>query len=305
MQTPLLTDESQVETGHEPIFDDFEFKDNKSSRKSITNNGRNGKRRISLIDKFGIDQSELTELSKQYSMRQQNTIQSRNLDDIRESIGINDNSDDGSESDMNSPYSVSFASSIINDNNRIPMNLSWKNITYSVKIKSTTGVCADKIDKVILNDVSGFVRSGSLVAIMGPSGSGKTTLLNVLSKRIMTKKGSKLTGEVKINGINRYKLGDKFTYLSAFVQQDDILFNQQTVFETLKTAANFSIQKGKERMRTVNDTLKELDLTHAKNTKIGDAKVRGVSGGERKRCNLGVQLIQNPSLLFLDEPTVI
>ena len=116
-----------------------------------------------------------------------------------------------------------------------------------------------------------------------------------------------MDGSIVINGVNRFDLGKTFTNLTAFVQQDDVLFNQQTVYETLMTAAKFSNQSAdqKEREDLVDSVLKELDLTHTRNTKIGDAQVRGVSGGERKRANIGTQMIRNPSLLFLDEPTYV
>ena len=105
-------------------------------------------------------------------------------------------------------------------------------------------ICTKSVEKIILNDVSGDIQSGKLVAIMGPSGCGKTTLLNVISKRLVKTSGSTLDGEIIINGVNRYEFGKAYTNLTAFVQQDDVLFNQQTVYETLMTAAKFSRDTG-------------------------------------------------------------
>ena len=138
------------------------------------------------------------------------------------------------------------------------------------------------------------------------TGCGKTTLLNVISRRLVKKGDATLDGTIIINGVNRYELGKTFIDLTAFVQQDDVLFNQQTVYETLLTAAQFSsdTKNLKEKENLVESVLKELDLKHTRNTKIGDSQVRGVSGGERKRANIGTQMIRNPSLLFLDEPTL-
>ena len=90
------------------------------------------------------------------------------------------------------------------------------------------------------------------------------------------------------------------------VKKDDVLFNMQTVHETLTIAARFRLpsdmatENKQERVKAIID---ELGLYKARDTRIGDAQVRGVSGGERKRCNIGVEMIQDPSLLFLDEPT--
>ena len=111
-----------------------------------------------------------------------------------------------------------------------------------------------------------------------------------------------MEGRIVINGVNRWELGKAYTSLTAFVQQDDVLFNQQTVYETLMTAAKFNNSTA-AKQELVENVLNELDLRHIKHSKIGDSQVRGVSGGERKRVNIGTQMIRNPSLLFLDEPT--
>eukprot|EP01083_Nonionella_stella_P141090 434084_1 len=190
---------------------------------------------------------------------------------------------------------------------RKPITLQWNKISYSLPVRDPNGrCCGPKIQKQILFNMSGIAKPGQLVAIMGPSGSGKTTLLSVLAGRIIAGKGKKLHGEVKVNGVNRNTLGSKFARISAFVQQDDVLFSLQTVRETLLTAAHFRLPHNvsvAQKMERVDGVISELGLTKAQHTHIGDAKIRGVSGGERKRTNIGVELIQDPSLLFLDEPT--
>ena len=201
------------------------------------------------------------------------------------------------------------SSSILRTTKIVKCALKWKNITYSIKISdpnSTKKLCKDKIDKYILKNISGKAMPGQLIAIMGPSGSGKTTLLNVLSSRAVNTKGAVLTGSIQVNGINKSELGSKFSAISAFVQQDDVLFNMQTVTETLMTAARLRLNKNIskiEKQERVDEIIMELGLKKAKNTKIGDEKHRGVSGGERKRVNIGVEIINLPSLIFLDEPT--
>ena len=95
-----------------------------------------------------------------------------------------------------------------------------------------------------------------------------------------------------------------FSALSAYVQQDDILFQTMTVRECLEFAAKLKF-KGtlQQQLQRVDDIIKELRLNKCQNTKIGGPLIKGVSGGERKRCSIGVELITDPSLIFLDEPT--
>ena len=107
-----------------------------------------------------------------------------------------------------------------------------------------------------------------------------------------------------VNGVEKEKLAANFSALSAYVQQDDILFQTMTVRECLEFAARLKL-KGteKEKEDRVDRIIQELRLAKCQNTKIGGPLVKGVSGGERKRCSIGVELITDPSLIFLDEPT--
>ena len=108
-------------------------------------------------------------------------------------------------------------------------------------------------------------------------------------------------GEITINGISREKV-DYFQYL-AYVQQDDILFQTLTVRECLQFAARMRLPESVDHEERVNQLIESLKLEKAQNTKIGGSMVKGVSGGERKRTSIGVELITDPSLIFLDEPT--
>ncbi|KAJ2716374.1 hypothetical protein H4R19_000687 [Coemansia spiralis] len=172
--------------------------------------------------------------------------------------------------------------------------LSWKNLNYDVKIKG--GV------RRILHDISGSVYAGELVAIMGASGAGKTTLLNVLSGRVQ---GGQLHGEINFMGAKRNP--HSFKRMLAFVEQDDLMYPTLTVEETLRTSAQLRLPDAKyssaakdERVETV---LRQLRLTHVKDTMIGGHGARGVSGGERKRVSIGAELVTDPSILVLDEPS--
>lgn len=106
-----------------------------------------------------------------------------------------------------------------------------------------------------------------------------------------------------INGTDRDNIKN-FSSYSAYVQQDDILFQTMTVRECLEFAAKLKLKGTEaEKMVRVEQIIMELKLVKCQNTKIGGPLVKGVSGGERKRTSIGVELITDPSLIFLDEPT--
>ena len=133
-------------------------------------------------------------------------------------------------------------------------------------------------------------------------GAGKTTLLNFLSGREISQ-NLKKTGQILLNSYNRDDLANYSTY-SAYVQQDDILFQTMTVRECLTFAALLKLNAAEDvKLERVNKMIAMLKLTKCQNTRIGGALVKGVSGGERKRTSIGVELITDPNLIFLDEPT--
>ena len=186
--------------------------------------------------------------------------------------------------------------------NKFPINLSFSNISYSVEIKQKKHKAT--VTKLILSNITGQVKVGSLLAIMGPTGSGKTSLLNILAKRCPRTQNGALTGSLSVN--NSPVKDKSFYRLTSYVMQDDAMFAELTVLETLMIAAQFQLSKHlslKQKEEYVMSIINELGLIKAMNTIIGDARNRGVSGGERKRANIGVELIKNPSCLFLDEPT--
>ncbi|KAJ1812244.1 hypothetical protein LPJ75_003744, partial [Coemansia sp. RSA 2598] len=176
--------------------------------------------------------------------------------------------------------------------------LQWENLTYKVN----TTVDDKAAFRVILNDIHGEAKAGETIAIIGSSGAGKTTLLNALSGRIV---GGTLTGRVLYHGVQRNP--STFKRSTAYVQQDDIMHPMLTVEETLTYASQLrlpsALYSSKEKRDRVNDILNQLRLEAIRKTKIGDAKVRGVSGGERKRVSIAAELLTDPRLLFLDEPT--
>ena len=158
--------------------------------------------------------------------------------------------------------------------------------------------------KQILNNVSGTVKTCAFLAISGASGAGKTTLLNYLRNK-MFPNDLHATAVTTINGIPREKLDYyKFT---AFVQQDDILLETLTVEEVLKFAAELkSSPDPKERAENVEEMISELELAGVRNIRIGGFGGYGgvtLSRGEKKRLSIAVELITNPALIFMDEPT--
>jgi len=193
-----------------------------------------------------------------------------------------------------------------------PVQIKWESINYTVTEElGPIDRCRKKKEPKqthILRDLNGVVEPGQMLAVMGPSGSGKTSLLNVLSAKLQ----GKFKGEVSING----QIADKqiIRHVAGFVPQEDILYGSQTVREALQFYADLKLPTtltAAQKTEMIDYILLELGLKKVEKSLIGyvgaDAATsglpRGLSGGERKRLSIGCQLISNPSLLFLDEPT--
>lgn len=141
---------------------------------------------------------------------------------------------------------------------------------------------------------------GKLIAIMGGSGAGKTTLLNVLAGLEMPS-----TGEIRINSLDVVKEKNKVKGVIGYVAQDDILFEELSVYQNLFFNAKlcFAGYTEQELNDAVNKTLKSLGLYEIRDIKVGNVLNKKISGGQRKRLNIALELIREPSILFLDEPT--
>ena len=154
--------------------------------------------------------------------------------------------------------------------------------------------------KTILHEIDVFMPCGSLTAIIGGSGSGKTSMLNALAHKTGGTR-LKTSGSIFYNGDSRIS-----SIRSAYVMQHDILIPTLTVKETLLYAAELRLPPpttSAERLMVVEDIILELGLKECANTRIGNNVHRGCSGGEKRRTSLGVQMLANPSVLFLDEVT--
>ncbi|KAF6128467.1 ATP binding cassette subfamily G member 2 (Junior blood group) [Phyllostomus discolor] len=177
--------------------------------------------------------------------------------------------------------------------------LSFHNICYRVKVKSGFLLGRKTTEKEILTNVNGIMRPG-LNAILGPTGGGKSSLLDILAAR---KDPQGLSGDVLINGEPRPA---NFKCNSGYVVQDDVVMGTLTVRENLQFSAALrlpSTMSNHEKNERINVVIQELGLAKVADSKVGTQFTRGVSGGERKRTSIGMELITNPSILFLDEPT--
>ncbi|KAH8819749.1 ABC transporter-like protein [Xylogone sp. PMI_703] len=154
--------------------------------------------------------------------------------------------------------------------------------------------------KQILHDVSASMPAGTLTAIIGGSGSGKTTMLNTMAERVASARLS-IGGTTRFNGMDGVN-----SIRSAYVMQQDILLPTLTVRETLRYSADLRLPPPtteEERRKVVEEVILELGLKECADTRIGNSQHKGCSGGEKRRTSIGVQLLSNPSVLFLDEPT--
>ncbi|MDW3196515.1 MAG: ATP-binding cassette domain-containing protein [Cytophagales bacterium] len=165
---------------------------------------------------------------------------------------------------------------------------------------------ADHVDYKFSNGNKGLTdfnlaeQNGKLIGIMGGSGSGKSTLLNVLNGN-----ESPSAGSVRINGIDIHKDAKSAEGIIGYVPQDDLLIEELTVHQNLFFAAKlcFSQSSEEELNQLVNKVLTSLGLKDTSDLKVGNPLQKTISGGQRKRLNIGLELLREPSVLFVDEPT--
>ncbi|KAJ3271886.1 hypothetical protein HK104_004610, partial [Borealophlyctis nickersoniae] len=151
----------------------------------------------------------------------------------------------------------------------------------------------------IMKGVTGKLNAGRLCAIMGPSGAGKTTFVSLL-----TNKAKRTSGTVWINGVEEEL--SKYNKLIGFVPQEDVMLRELTVRDILMHSAMMRLPAewdAQRKKQLVLETITFLGLDHVMDNPIGNEEERGISGGQRKRVNIGMELVAAPSCLFLDEPT--
>ncbi|XP_049778131.1 protein scarlet-like isoform X1 [Schistocerca cancellata] len=187
--------------------------------------------------------------------------------------------------------------------NNYGVALTWRDLSvYVMKKKTRVFLSSSQTYTRIINNVTGAVLPGSLVALIGGSGAGKSTLLAALAHR--SPAGTIVDGEVRMDGL---ALDDSVRQLTGFLHQHEAFFSSLTVREHLSIMAHLKMDRGVPRdMRElrVQSLLKALGLAHRADTLIGEPGARKVlSGGERKRLAFATELLTDPEMLFCDEPT--
>ncbi|CAH8283799.1 unnamed protein product [Eruca vesicaria subsp. sativa] len=175
---------------------------------------------------------------------------------------------------------------------RTLMELSFKDLTLTLKSNG----------KHLLRCVTGTMKPGRITAVMGPSGAGKTSLLSALAGKAV---GCNLSGLILINGkqlsIHSYKK------IIGFVPQDDIVHGNLTVEENIWFHAKCRLPAEQSKADKVlvveRRVIDSLGLQAVRSSLVGTVEKRGISGGQRKRVNVGLEMAMEPSILFLDEPT--
>lgn len=152
--------------------------------------------------------------------------------------------------------------------------------------------------RVVLKDVSCRAKPWEILAIVGPSGAGKSSLLEILAGKIQPQSGLMRLNEKPVDKA-------RFKKLSGYVTQKDTLFPLLTVEETLTFTAKLRLRLPEPELRSrVSQLIEELGLSHVAGARVGDTdRIRGISGGERRRVSIGVEVIHDPKVVILDEPT--
>ncbi|KAL5156634.1 ABC transporter G family member 36 [Glycine soja] len=183
-----------------------------------------------------------------------------------------------------------------------PLAMSFDSVNYYVDMPAEMkgqGVTDDRLQ--LLREVTGAFRPGVLTALMGVSGAGKTTLMDVLAGR---KTGGYIEGDVRISGFPKNQ--ETFARISGYCEQTDIHSPQVTVRESLIYSAFLRLPKevnNEEKMKFVDEVMDLVELNNLKDAIVGLPGVTGLSTEQRKRLTIAVELVANPSIIFMDEPT--
>uniref|UniRef100_A0A182J0J7 Uncharacterized protein n=1 Tax=Anopheles atroparvus TaxID=41427 RepID=A0A182J0J7_ANOAO len=178
---------------------------------------------------------------------------------------------------------------------RPPVDIVFRDIRYDVKRFNISKAKFES--KEILHGLNGSFKSGELTAIMGPSGAGKSTLLNIMAGYV----SAGVSGMVQVNGKSRSHNSESFRKLSCYIQQHDALRPWLTVTEAMTCATHLKLGFGigmEEKRKLIEKILFMLGLEQKGNT-----PTMGLSGGQKKRLAIALEMISNPPILFLDEPT--
>ncbi|PPS12324.1 hypothetical protein GOBAR_AA08332 [Gossypium barbadense] len=183
-----------------------------------------------------------------------------------------------------------------------PHSITFDDIIYSVDMPQEIkeqGVNEDKL--VLLKGVSGSFRPGVLTALMGVSGAGKTTLMDVLAGR---KTSGYIEGNITVSGFPKKQ--ETFARVSGYCEQNDIHSPHVTVYESLLYSAWLRLPKkvnAETRKMFIDEVMDLVELNPLKQAQVGLPGVNGLSTEQRKRLTIAVELVANPSIIFMDEPT--
>ncbi len=186
-------------------------------------------------------------------------------------------------------YFSDVVTEFLKDETPDPLSFVAENITYQFQG-----------GKIGVHELNIAEQSGKLIGVMGASGSGKSTLLNVLNGT-----AKPTTGSIRINGIDIFENPKAIEGVIGYVPQDDLLMENLTVFQNLYFAAKLCFKNSTEQELTelVDSTIAKLGLTETRNLRVGSVLKKTISGGQRKRVNIALELLREPDVLFVDEPT--
>ncbi|MED6136244.1 transcription factor [Stylosanthes scabra] len=180
-----------------------------------------------------------------------------------------------------------------------PHSISFDKVVYAIDMPQNEGVEEDRL--VLLRGVSGAFRPGVLTALMGVSGAGKTTMLDVLAGR---KTGGYIEGSIKISGYPKKQ--ETFARISGYCEQTDVHSPHVTVYESLLYSSwlrlPVEINSNTKKM-FIEEVMELVELNVLRNSLVGLAGETGLSTEQRKRLTIAVELVANPSIIFMDEPT--
>ncbi|KAH9298057.1 hypothetical protein KI387_029739 [Taxus chinensis] len=183
-----------------------------------------------------------------------------------------------------------------------PLSIAFDDVNYYVDMPAEMkeqGVTENRLQ--LLRDVSGAFRPGVLTALVGVSGAGKTTLMDVLAGR---KTGGYIEGSISISGYRKKQ--ETFARISGYCEQNDIHSPQVTVYESLIYSAWLRLPKEVDpdsRRLFVEEVMELVELNSLREALVGLPGVNGLSTEQRKRLTIAVELVANPSIIFMDEPT--
>ncbi|XP_031280621.1 ABC transporter G family member 39-like [Pistacia vera] len=233
------------------------------------------------------------------------------------SIAVDENGDEKNKKRASSPNGaegIQMATTNSSEVNRVaepnrgmilpfqPLSLAFNHVNYYVDMPAemkTQGVQENRLQ--LLRDVSGAFRPGVLTALVGVSGAGKTTLMDVLAGRKTT---GYIEGSINISGYPKKQ--PTFARVSGYCEQNDIHSPHVTVYESIIYSAWLRLSSNidkKTQMMFVEEVMKLIELKPLRNALVGLPGVDGLSTEQRKRLTIAIELVANPSIIFMDEPT--